>query len=44
VERKGTKYRCGTPPDAGLLWYPQQTELVDDGFADELVEFLKNRG
>jgi len=44
MERKGTKHRCRAPPDAGLFWYFQLTESVDDGFANELVDIRKNSG
>src|SRR6266702_2683249 len=44
MEWKGTKHGCRAPPDPGLFWYVQLTESVDDGFANELVEFRENRG
>jgi hypothetical protein len=34
----------GLPPDGGLFWYLKLTESVDDGFANDIVELLENRG
>ena len=44
MKRKGTKDGCRAPPDAGLLWDLQLTESVDDGLANEVVEFRENIG
>jgi len=44
VKRKRAKDGCRAPPNAGLFWYVQPTESVNDGFSNELVELRENKG
>ena len=36
MEWKGIKDGCRAPLDAGLIWYFELTESVDDEFSNEL--------